>query len=223
MFLKLKRFIASNKYFWEYRHFIQNNFFTKPYGSVPRKHFNKIFKIIKINSVLDFGCATSDKLIYFINRGAKDVYGIDINSQAIKTSEIKVKNLNINSEFCKKISLKKINKFLKKSRIKKFDLVIVDRVFYILKDIEFNCVIDILTKVSQYIYIDDFFLNEPIKLTNITNKVRLEKKRRGVGYVHRNFNMILSKYFFNPVFVGKSPYKSVLFANSRCVLYKNLR
>ena len=222
MFLKLKRFIASNKYFWEYRHFIQNNFFTKSYGLVPRKHFNKIFKTIKINSVLDFGCATSDKLIYFINSGAKNVYGIDINSQAINTSETRIKNLNINSEFSKKTSLKKINKFLKKARIKKFDLVIVDRVFYILKDIEFNFVIDILTKVSRYIYIDDFFLNESIKLKNITNKVRL-KKKEGRGYVHRNFNMILSKYFFNPVFVGKSPYKSVLFANSRCVLYKNLR
>ena len=222
MFLKLKRFIASNKYFWKYRHFIQNNFFTKSYGLVPRKHFNKIFKTIKINSVLDFGCATSDKLIYFINSGAKNVYGIDINSQAINTSETRVKNLNINSEFSKKTSLKKINKFLKKARIKKFDLVIVDRVFYILKDIEFNFVIDILTKVSRYIYIDDFFLNESIKLKNITNKVRL-KKKEGRGYAHRNFNMILSKYFFNPVFVGKSPYKSVLFANSRCVLYKNLR
>lgn len=222
MFLKLKRFIASNKYFWEYRHFIQNNFFTKSYGLVPRKHFNKTFKTIKVNSVLDFGCATSDKLIYFINRGAKNVYGIDINSQAINTSETRVKNLNINSEFSKKTSLKKINKFLKKARIKKFDLVIADRVFYILKDTEFNYVIDILTKVSKYIYINDFFLNEPIKLKNITNKIRL-KKQGGLGYTHRNFNMILSKHFFNPVFVGKPPHKPVLFANSRYALYKSLR
>ena len=38
--------------------------------------------------------------------------------------------------------------------------------------------------------------------------------------MHRNFNMILYKYFFKPLFVGKSNYKSVLFANSKRALYK---
>jgi SAM-dependent methyltransferase len=220
MFLRLKRFLVSNKYFWKYRHFFQRNIFNNSWGLVPIRHFDKIFKTIKINSVLDFGCATSDKLIYFINRGAKHVYGIDINAQAIKTSETKVKNLNINSEFCTKISLKKINKFLKKIKIKKFDLVIIDRVFLILKDTEFNYVIDNLTRVSKYIYIDDFFLNISLKTKDITNR---SNGGGHVGYVHKNFNMILSKYFFKPLFVSKSPYRRVLFANSRCALYKNLK
>ena len=38
--------------------------------------------------------------------------------------------------------------------------------------------------------------------------------------MHRNFNMILYKYFFKPLFVRKSNYKYVLFANSKRALYK---
>jgi hypothetical protein len=98
-------------------------------------------------------------------------------------------------------------------KIKKFDLVIVDRFFYIIKVIEFNYVIDIFTRVSKYIFID-VFLNIPIKHKEIINKGNER------DYVYRNFNVILYKFFFKSLFVGKSNYKSVLFANSKRALYK---
>jgi SAM-dependent methyltransferase len=218
VFLRLKRFLASNKYFWKYRHFFQKKIFEYSYGVVPRIYFNKIFKNIKMDSVLDFGCATGDKLIYFVNNGSKNVYGIDINSKAIKVAENKLKNLNICSEFSEDISLKKINKFLKRIKKKKFDLIIFDRVLYILKETEFHYVINTLAKVSDYIYINDFFLDSSeVQLSN------MRMRNQDSGYVHSDFSLILRKVFFKPVILNKSPYKKVLFANSKSALYKNVR
>ena len=51
-------------------------------------------------------------------------------SKAIKVAKAKFKNSNICSEFTEEISLQKINKFLKKIKKKKFDLIIFDRVLY---------------------------------------------------------------------------------------------
>jgi hypothetical protein len=58
-----------------------------------------------------------------------------------------------------------------------------------------------------------------IFIKKIKNKYIVNKSNGG-DYVHRNFNMILYKYLFKPLFVGKSTYKSVLFANSKRALYK---
>ena len=49
-----------------------------------------------------------------MHKWAKNIYGIDINSKAIKVAKAKFKNLNICSEFTEEISLQRINKFLKK-------------------------------------------------------------------------------------------------------------
>jgi len=218
VFLKLKRFLASNKYFWKYRHFFQQKIFTFSYGTVPKKHFNNIFKNIKIDSILDFGCATGDKLIYFMRKGTKNIYGIDINSKAIKVAKAKFKNSNICCEFAEEISLQKINKFLKKIKKKKFDLIIFDRVLYILKETEFHYVINTLAKVSDYIYINDFFLDSSaVQLSN------MRMRNQDSGYVHSDFSLILHKVFFKPVILNNSPYKKVLFANSKSALYKNVR
>lgn len=218
MFLKFKRFLISNKFFWKYRHFFQKKVFDHSYGIIPKKHFDQIFKNIKINSVLDFGCATGDKLIYFIKNGAKNVYGIDINSKAIKVAENKFKNLNIYSEFSKDISLKKINKFLKRIKKKKFDLVVFDRVLYILKEEEFYGTINTLANVSEYIYINDFFLDSPAK-----QEKTIERHNQDSGYTHSNFNTILHRIFFRTVYLNKSPYNQVLFANSKSALYINIK
>jgi 16S rRNA G966 N2-methylase RsmD len=150
-----------------------------------------------------------------MHKGAKNIYGIDINSKAIKVAKAKFKNLNICSEFTEEISLQRINKFLKKI---KFDLIIFDRVLYILKETEFYYAINTLAKVSDYIYINDFFLDSSAK--KLSN---MRMRNQDSGYVHSDFNLILHKVFFNPVILNKSPYKKVLFANSKSALYKNVR
>jgi len=207
MYLRLKRFVASNHLFWRYRHFFQK--IEKSYGVVKVNNFNKIFKSYKIKSVLDFGCATGDKLVYFIKKGVNIVCGVDINQKAIKVAEEKIKYFNINYKFLNIIDLKKINFFYKK----KFDLTIIDRVLYILNEKDLSNCIKKISKISNYIYIDDFFLNS-------NNNLSVKNIK---GYVHRDFDKILKKNKFKLVFKKKSPYKKVLFASTKQALYKYVK
>ncbi len=213
MFLLIKRFFASNKYFWKFRHFFDNKIFDKSYGIIPNEYFDQIFENIKIDSVLDYGCATGDKLIFFINRGAKNVFGIDINLKAINTARDKIKYYNVNNELSENINTDKLNKFLDISKIKKFDLIILDRILYILNDQEIYNLFNIIKKITNYIYIDDFFLDNEIQSNNFS---RLKIK----GYVHTNFDKILNQNSFKLKIKNKSPYQSVLFSNAKSALYE---
>tara|TARA_Y100000294_G_C8456538_1_gene296816 strand:- start:193 stop:840 length:648 start_codon:yes stop_codon:yes gene_type:complete len=213
VFLLIKRFFASNKYFWKFRHFFDNKIFDKSYGIIPNEYFDQIFENIKIDSVLDYGCATGDKLIFFINRGAKNVFGIDINPKAINTARDKIKYYNVNNELSENINTDKLNKFLDISKIKKFDLIILDRILYILNDQEIYNLFNIIKKITNYIYIDDFFLDNEIQSNNFS---RLKIK----GYVHTNFDKILNQNSFKLKIKNKSPYQSVLFSNAKSALYE---
>jgi SAM-dependent methyltransferase len=213
VFLLIKRFFASNKYFWKFRHFFDNKIFDKSYGVIPNEYFDQIFENIKIDSVLDYGCATGDKLIFFINRGAKNVFGIDINLKAINTARDKIKYYNVNNELSENINTDKLNKFLDISKIKKFDLIILDRILYILNDQEIYNLFNIIKKITNYIYIDDFFLDNEIQSNNFS---RLKIK----GYVHTNFDKILNQNSFKLKIKNKSPYQSVLFSNAKSALYE---
>ncbi len=213
MFLLIKRFFASNKYFWKFRHFFDYKIFDKSYGVIPNEYFDQIFENIKIDSVLDYGCATGDKLIFFINRGAKNVFGIDINLKAINTARDKIKYYNVNNELSENINTDKLNKFLDISKIKKFDLIILDRILYILNDQEIYNLFNIIKKITNYIYIDDFFLDNEIQSNNFS---RLKIK----GYVHTNFDKILNQNSFKLKIKNKSPYQSVLFSNAKSALYE---
>lgn len=211
MILKLKRFLASNKYFWKYRHLIQKNIFKKSYGPVPIKHFKKIFNKKKINSVLDFGCATGDKLEYFVSRGTKYIYGIDINKKAIDTCKKKFRYSNIFKNFNINLSGENLCEFLKRNNLKKFDLAILDRVCYILDFKDLNDIFRILSKKSKYIYIDDFFYTK--KFLTLRKKI--------YGYNHNNFDLLLKKFKFKKIYYGRSPYKKVLHSNTKSAIFKN--
>jgi len=211
MFLKAKRFLASNKYFWKYRHLIQKNIFKKSYGVLPEKHFNKIFNKKKIISVLDFGCATGDKLEYFASKDAKYIYGIDINIEAIQACKKKFKYGKIIKNFDVNFSEKKFTKFLTTNNLKRFDLSILDRVCYILDFKELNDIVRTLSKKSKYIYIDDFFYSK--KFFNLRKKIH--------GYYHTNFDLLLKKFKFKKIYYGRSPYKKVLNSNTKSAIFKN--
>lgn len=213
MFLKVKRFLASNKYFWKYRHLIQKNIFKKSYGTLPTKHFKKIFNKKKINSVLDFGCATGDKLEYFVSKNTKYIYGIDINKKAINTCKKKFRNNKIFKYFDVNLSEIKLSEFLKRSNLKRFDLIILDRVCYILNFKDLSNTIRILCKKSRYIYIDDFFYS----------KKSFQLRKKIYRYNHTNFDLLLQKFSFKKIFYGKSPYKKVFNANAKSALFKNLK
>lgn len=204
---KIKRFLASSKIFWKYRHIIQLNFFLKTYGSTPEEYFNLIFKNIGIKSVLDYGCATGEKLVYFIKKGANYVYGIDINYQAIQTAKKKIEAFSVKNEFSKNLNTYNLKKFLKK---KKFDIILFERVLYILNDVEFYKIINNLSKFTKYIYIDDFFLEDSQKKIYRTTIN---------GYRHTNYTYILKRKGFNLLLKNNSPYKKVLFANTKSALF----
>ena len=211
MILNLKRLIASNKYFWKYRHLMNKNIFSFSYGKIPKDHFNKVFKNLNINSVLDFGCATGDKLQYFTKNGSKIIYGIDINSRALLTAKNKFKDTSVYYKFSKKIILDDINIFLKKKNIDKFDLIVVERLFYILKNEEFLNAVNILSKKTKYLYIDDFILEKNFLENKIRKKIN--------GYTHTYFDEVFADNF-KKIYAENSPYKEVKFANSGCALYK---
>jgi len=211
MFLNFKRFLASNQYFWKYRHVVQKNIFKKSYGVVPTKHFKKIFNKKKIISVLDFGCATGDKLEYFASKDAKYIYGIDINKKAIQACKKKFKYGKIIKDFNIILSEKKIFEFLKQNNLKRFDLIILDRVCYILDFKELSEIFKILCKKSKFIYIDDFFCP----------KKSLQLRKKIYGYNHTNFDLLLQKFNFKKSFYGKSPYKKVINSNTKSAIFEN--
>ena len=211
MILNLKRLIASNKYFWKYRHLMNKNIFSFSYGKIPKDHFNKVFKNLNINSVLDFGCATGDKLQYFTKNGSKIIYGVDINSRALSTAKNKFKDTSFYYEFSKKINLDEINNFLKKRNIDRFDLILVERLFYILNNEEFFNAVNILSKKTKYLYIDDFFLKKNFLEKKIRKKIN--------GYTHTYFDEVFDRNF-KKIYAENSPYSKVKFANSGCALYK---
>ena len=211
MILNLKRLIASNKYFWKYRHLINKNVFSFSYGKIPKDHFHKVFKNLNINSVLDFGCATGDKLQYFTKNGSNIIYGVDINSRALLTAKNKFKDTGIYYEFSKKINSDDIDIFLKKKNIDKFDLIIVERLFYILNNEEFFNAANIISKKTKYLYIDDFFLKKNYNENKMRKKIN--------GYMHTNFDEVFNNNL-KKIFDENSPYNKVKFANSQCALYK---
>lgn len=211
MILNLKRLIASNKYFWKYRHLINKKFFSFSYGKIPKDHFNKVFNNLNIKSVLDFGCATGDKLQYFTKNGSDIIYGIDINSRALSTAKNKFQDTGVYYKFSKKIILDDINIFLNKRNIDKFDLIIVERLFYILNNKEFFNSVNILSKKTKYLYIDDFFLKNFFFNDKIRKKIN--------GYTHTYFDEVFDSNF-KKIYDENSPYSEVKFANTRCVLYK---
>lgn len=212
----IKRFLASNKYFWKYRHKIQPRIFDNHYGKVYKAHFKKILKKFEIKSVLDFGCATGDKLDYFLtsNLRAKFVYGIDVNQRALDVADNKLKKITNNFELSNTFDHLKINEFLNKHRIKKFDLIIFDRVLYILNDKEFFRTFINIIHFGNLIYVDDFFL-ESFKFDN-----KIRKSIR--GYTHTDFNKILTDKKYMEIIKSDSLYSKVLFANAMFALYKKM-
>lgn len=208
----LLRSIISNKYFWKYRHLIDKNIFKKTYGILPIKHFKKIFKK-KIVSVLDFGCATGDKSEYFASRGAKYIYGIDINKKAINTCNEKFKNSKISYNFNVKLSEKQLSQFLRNNKLKKFDLAILDRVCYILNQKELYNILKLICQNCKYIYIDDFFYNK--KSTKLKNNL--------FGYDHTNFKLLLQKFEFKKIFYGESPYPKPYKSIAKSAIFKSIK
>ena len=209
----LKRLISSSEFFWKVRHLYPKDKFNSKYiNYVPQIYFDKIFKNRKINSILDFGCATGEKMVYFSKRhDTKYTWGVDINKQALNIAKKKLlNNKNIIYFNCSlKVVERDIKNFLFFSQLNKIDLIFFSRVLYILPDHKVKKILNLSIKYFNYIYIDDFFHDSK-------NIFRVNE----FNYKHTNFDYLLKKKF-KCVRSDLSPHrKKVLYATSLSKLYK---
>ena len=181
MFVKIKRAISQNKYFWKYKHLIPN-LFTNPKWRP--KTINKIFVDIikqkKINSILDFGFGRGEFLTELHEaRTLKFLMGVDINHKNVINLNKKLNHPNVflAREFDREIFTKKIHDFGQK----KIDLIVFDRVLYIFSDKELFKLLDSISEITSYIFIDDFMK------TDLLNSSE---------YLHRDWIKILKNYRF---------------------------
>ena len=72
------------------------NAFYKKYLGVSRLAMNKTFLTgLEINSILEIGCNIGNQLAMLQSQRYKNLYGIEINEQAIETAKKYTKNINI--------------------------------------------------------------------------------------------------------------------------------
>jgi SAM-dependent methyltransferase len=202
----LKSYIASSKYFWKFRYNLIKNLSHSNKSKNYYSFINKIIFKLKTISILDYGCGLADLTFYLKNKN-KDlkIIGVDLNQNVIEYNKKLFNKFKKNSFiFSNEINIDAIDIQKKKLKIKKFDLVIFDRVLYIMTDKDINILFDYLSKNAKYIYIDDFYLPNNYKSF----------------YKHRDWDLMLKKYKFMPHSSFESPHKPMFHANSKSTLYK---
>ena len=217
IYLIIKRTLGSLPIFWRFRHFVNNKIFRKPYSKVNEKHLNRFFKKTKFFSVIDFGCATSDKFNYFFQKGAGIYYGIDINPVALETSKQKCQKYRskrkLEFSLNNKFDENHIKFFLKKNSLKKFDLFFADRSLYNLNSAYLENILKKLKLITNYVYIDDFILDSDLNKDFYRTYIG--------GYQHTNFGYFLEKNGFYIVKSYKSSYKKTNNFKSKSILLKS--
>lgn len=176
---KILRKIISKKLFWKFRHFFQKNYFkTKKLKS---EQLTEFIRINEIKSVLDFGCSSGDDL-FNLKLQFNDLYcfGIEINKNAISYC-----NKNFKSTFdgrflfLNELNEKKYMEIISFNKNKKIDLVVFNRVLYILSDKELNLILQILIlNPPKFILINDFY----------------SSNQNDYDYKHRDYESILKVF-----------------------------
>jgi len=181
MFVRIKRAISKNKYFWKYKHLLPN-LYSNP--NWKPKTINDIFPDIirqkKINSILDFGFGGGELLTEVHKSGSvKFLMGIDINSRNVVNLKKKLNysNVFLAKKFNRDTFIKKIYGYGQK----KIDLIVFDRVLYIFSDKELFELLNSISEITSYIFIDDFMKTDSLNSPE---------------YLHRDWIKILKKYKF---------------------------
>ena len=202
----LKSYIASSKYFWKFRYTLKKSL---RHSNKSKNYYSFIDKIIfevKPISILDYGCGLAD-LCFYLKDKNKDlkIIGVDLNQNVIEYNrKLFNKFKNRSYIFSNEVSTDTIDIKKKKLKIKKLDLVIFDRVLYIMADKDINILFDYLSKNAKYIYIDDFYLPNNYKSF----------------YKHRDWDSVLKKFNIIACNSFESPHRFMSHANSRSTLYK---
>ena len=204
-----KRKIVSSSFFWKVRHFFDSSWIDGyDNKTIPKFYFDFILEN-NISSILDFGCATG-KLLYDLNKENLDLisYGIDINIKALDACNKKFKLIN-NSDstffFDHEVNHDNLNLFLQKNNLKKFDLIIFDRVLYCLSEDAILSLLDSFADLTDTILIDDF---------------EISRKFETQGYNHRDWISLLDKFNFKNTINLPTIYTKVSKANARTLIFQ---
>ena len=204
--LKWLRAIASSSLYWRFRHFFQPGGITS-YGATKNNSF--IINLVspsKISSVLDFGCAAGydlEKIKDLKNDVA--VYGVDINTKAIKSCKARfASKFQDGFFFSTKLDRNELKIFLDRNNISKIDLVIFDRVFYCFNEQNIDETLEKLSPFAEMIFIDDFYDEGDVY----------------IGYKHRHWDNILKRHNYSAHINIETIHNSVDQANARTMVYK---
>jgi len=98
MMLSEKEMIEINKSGWNTvaHQFFEGSFNDLKYGSYgPLESDQNLLGEIRDKTILEVGCGSGHTLEYFANRGAKELWGIDLSSEQIKTAKKVVSRFDI--------------------------------------------------------------------------------------------------------------------------------
>lgn len=145
--------------FWKYRHVFDNEVwedYLKDYRVERRNFYSDFVKNKSLNFIFEFGCASGPNLMNIEKNVNHSVFlvGYDININALKKAK-GVFNPK-NSLFISDLNPVILEKILKSKDKLFFDLVIFDRVFFLLNEDEINNHLLKFSKFYNYIIIDDF-------------------------------------------------------------------
>ena len=203
----LKSYIASSKYFWKFRYTLKKSLRHSNKSKNYYSFIDKIIYMVKPISILDYGCGLADLCLYLKDKNKNlKIIDVDLNQNVIEYNKKLFNKFKKHTYiFSNEVNINAIDIKKKKLKIKKFDLVIFDRVLYIMADKDINILFDYLSKNAKYIYIDDFYLPNNYKSF----------------YKHRNWDSLLKKFNIIPYSSFESPHKSMSHANPRSILYKH--
>ena len=159
MIKHFKDYIKTNKYFWQYRHWLDKDVWASYLSdsSSKRRNFYSNFVLRKkLNSVFEFGCASGPNLKNIRDNTSNDVYllGYDINKSALNLAQKKLGDRR--TQFTSNIEHYELKNRLMAAGLQRFDLAIYDRVLYLIDEDAIKKHFMTTGDLLRYIVIDDF-------------------------------------------------------------------
>ena len=208
---RLKRLIISSSNYWKIRHFLEPTWIDSYNLKKTHQFYIEFVQKYSVKTIFDFGCATGKTLLDIkINFPEVVTYGVDINQKAIDQCILRFLEIDPTGKsfsFRNKLNKNYVLNFLLANNKEKIDLVIFDRVLYCLDNSQ---VIEILRKLAPltgFIIIDDFDRDDSNDF---------------IGYRHRDWTSLLSKFSFECLDNIPSIYSEVDKANARTMIFKSI-
>lgn len=162
IYIFLRNNVSKTKLFWKYRHLIQPAIwksYKEDYNSTRREYYSEIIKKENLYSVFEFGCASGPNFFSIKKNISEFIYfGYDISKPAINS----VKRYNNNQvKFSSKFSFSILKNFLNFNNYPIYDLVIFDRVLYMLTESQTRKLLNEIHEIINFVLIEDFYSEEP--------------------------------------------------------------